>query len=148
MRFCNLEINILYPIVSDGKSDLFIDREMIEIFWIESNMANLKIFQMGLLIEGISRNVNYSKAFTMQSYANRDETKEEGPFWPFLGPTRRKIPHSGCCRRGLEVLKTIFLKFFSEVLRLFSELESRELPYIAYGNAAMPHCNSFLRKWF
>ena len=78
-----------------------------------------------------------------------DKQKEEGPFWPFLGSVRRKIPHiSGCCRRGLEVLKTIFLKFFSEVLRLFSELESRELPYFAYGNAAMPHYDSFLGKCF
>ena len=31
----------------------------------------------------------------------KGDKKEEGPFWPFLGPARPKIPHSGCCRRGL-----------------------------------------------
>ena len=44
--------------------------------------------------------------------------KEERPFWPFLGPTRRKIPHSGCCRRGLEVLKTIFFLIFLRGLKV------------------------------
>ena len=46
-------------------------------------------------------------------------SKEEGPFWPILGPTRRKIPPSRCCRRGLELSKKIFCLIFHEVQKAF-----------------------------
>ena len=55
---------------------------------------------------------NFLKSWNHHDLPSSHLTKEEGPFWPFLGPTRRKISHSGCCRRGLKELKRIFFKLF------------------------------------
>ena len=53
--------------------------------------------------------VELNTVFPILSNVEKDEfKKEEGRFWPFLGPARRKIPPSGYCRRGLELSKNTF----------------------------------------
>ena len=78
----------------------------------KSSGWKIRAIPLALSITLIQDRVKVSIELKKQLRLKNYHLKEEGPFWPFSGPTQRTIPQSGCCRRGLEVLKTIFFKFF------------------------------------